>query len=73
MTAATPARASCRHGRVAGVVGAAHPGEDDGCASVADARDPVQGGALFGQAAAGPSQGVRLPGDLGDEWVRKVS
>jgi len=28
---------------------------------------------LSGEARRSPAQGIRLPGDLPDEWVRKLS
>ena len=60
------------HGRVARVVGAPHACEDEGppgrCAG-----DIVEDGALDVEPGRRSPQGVRLAGDLGDEWVRKVS
>jgi hypothetical protein len=60
-----------RHGGVAGVVGASHPGEDQGaepsCTNRLEVLDVTR------EPGRGPSEGVRLAGDLGDEWVRKLS
>jgi hypothetical protein len=58
--------------RVAGVVRAAHPRQDDPSAAGGGRRLGEQIRA-FASRRPPPPHGVGLARDLGDEWVRKVS
>ena len=61
-----------RHRRVAGVVRAPHPGEDDG-PFLPGLRRSLERGALVGEAVRRSPDRVGLARDLRDEWVRKLS
>ncbi len=59
-------------GRVAGVVGAAHPGEHHGSVR-GECRDVGERRWLVREPLGRPPQRIGLPRDLRDEWVRKLS
>ncbi len=61
------------HGRVAGVVRAPHPREHERAGRLGGLADPLQRLALVDERGGGAAEGVRLAGDLREEWVRKVS
>ena len=66
-------RGEAIQGRVTGVEGAAHRGEDHRPGGPPPGGETTQGIDLAGQALGSPEDGAGLAGDLRQEWVRKVS
>jgi hypothetical protein len=60
-------------GRLAGVVRAPHPGEDERARPGGRSADAVERTGLLVERGRRASDRVRLAEDLCDEWVRKVS